>query len=370
MNLAALNASNGNGESIRATVQSNRSIGSTALTVNATTNWPSGTFIATTGTLQANGTLNPVTVQVFYGTASGTAITITSYASGYTDQGSAIGDVVVLKPTTEWANIVAQGVQGVTQFPDNFNNFVESTGGVWTQTSGLVGAMTAGYIWYNGTRTAIAVITAYTFTASKDTYTDFNGTTGAVTYVAVTNGAAEPAVTSGCVRTAKVVTNGSGITSVSQVGYQTLVKSTQLSNPYKFSAYVSAGSQTGATFPVVFQTKILDTGGNYNNSTGVFTAPISGFYQFNAALCLPQSASSGYSTDLYKNSAPYNAPTFRGQAVVPSYTGASVVTTISVSAQLVAGDTMTVGSSYANGGTIIYAPTASNYFQGFLISAS
>jgi hypothetical protein len=140
--------------------------------------------------------------------------------------------------------------------------------------------------------------------------------------------------------------------------------------PYKFSAYVSAGSQTGATFPVVFQTKIFDTGGNYNNSTGVFTAPISGFYQFNAALCLPQSASAGYSTDLYKNSAPYNAPTFRGQAVVPSYTGATIVTTISVLAQLVAGDTMNVGSIYANGGTISYALTGENFFQGFLISAS
>jgi hypothetical protein len=62
------------------------------------------------GTLQANGLLNPATVQVFYGTASGTTITISSFAPGYSDLGNAIGDVVVLKPTTEWANLVSSFV--------------------------------------------------------------------------------------------------------------------------------------------------------------------------------------------------------------------------------------------------------------------
>lgn len=111
MNYNALAASNGAGEAVRATVQSPRAVGSTTITVNATTNWPTGTFIATTGTLQSNGTLNPATVQVFYGTALGTTITITSFAAGYSDLGNAINDVVVLKPSTEWANIVANALQ-------------------------------------------------------------------------------------------------------------------------------------------------------------------------------------------------------------------------------------------------------------------
>lgn len=110
MNYAALAASDGSGEAVRATVQSpGRDVGSSAIPVDATTNWPSGTFIATTGTLQVNNTLT--NAQVFYGTASGTTITITSFAPGYSDLGNSIGDVVVLKPTTEWANIVSAGVQ-------------------------------------------------------------------------------------------------------------------------------------------------------------------------------------------------------------------------------------------------------------------
>ncbi|HUD10273.1 MAG TPA: hypothetical protein VMR28_01225, partial [Candidatus Saccharimonadales bacterium] len=143
---ADLEASDGNGEPIRAAVQAPRSIGSDTLTVNLTTNWPTGTFIATTGTLQSNGTLNPATVQVFYGTCSGATITITNFASGYSDLGNSIGDVVVIKPTTEWANLASQGVQSTTQFPAQFANFVEPAGGVWSTSSGLVGAMTAGNV--------------------------------------------------------------------------------------------------------------------------------------------------------------------------------------------------------------------------------
>ena len=118
--LESLAASDNAGEAAKATVQSPRIIGSTSISVDTTTNWPTGTFIATTGTLQPDGTLNPTTVQVFYGTASGTTITITSFAAGYTDKGNAIGDVVVLKPTTEWANIVAGRLGGAPRMPYYF----------------------------------------------------------------------------------------------------------------------------------------------------------------------------------------------------------------------------------------------------------
>lgn len=220
MNYAALAASDGSGEAVRATVQSpGRDVGSSAIPVDAITNWPTGTFIATTGTLQANGTLDPSTVQVFYGTASGTTVTITSFAAGYTDKGNIAGDVVVIKPTTEWANIASDGILSNIQFPANFANFVEPSGGVWTVSSGLVGTATAGYVWYQGARSAMAAVVAYTFTASKDTYVDYNPSTAAWTYVPETNGTLEPAVTSGCVRIAKVVTGSSTISSISQQAY-------------------------------------------------------------------------------------------------------------------------------------------------------
>jgi len=242
-NYADLVASDGSGEPIRAAVQADRSIGSSTLTVNLTTNWPTGTFIATTGTLLSDGTLNPTTAQVFYGTASGATITITSFAAGYSDLGNSIGDVVVIKPTTEWANLASQGIQSTTQFPAQFANFVEPAGGVWSTSSGLVGAMTAGNVWYNGVRSAMPLITSKTFTASKDTYVDFNPSSSAFTYVAETNGSAEPAVTASNVRVAKVVTEASAISSIAQGQYQTPV-----SNPFStiFSRQVQSYTNTGS----------------------------------------------------------------------------------------------------------------------------
>jgi len=223
-----LEASDGEGEPIRAAVQAPRDIGSSSLTVNLTTNWPTGTFIATTGTLLSSGKLDPTTVQVFYGTCSGATITITSFAPGYTDLGNSIGDVVVIKPTTEWANLASKGVQSTTQFPAQFANFVEPAGGVWSTSSGLIGQATPGNVWYNGVRSVMPLVTSNTFTASKDTYIDFNPSSLAFTYVPETNGAAEPAVTSGCVRVALVVTGASAISSISQVEYNAPVGSAQV----------------------------------------------------------------------------------------------------------------------------------------------
>jgi hypothetical protein len=51
-----------------------------------------------------------------------------------------------------------------------------------------------------------------------------------------------------------------------------------------FNAYapaVTSGSNT-----IIFQTERHDTGGDYNNSTGVFTAPVTGVYQFNFSILM------------------------------------------------------------------------------------
>lgn len=55
-------------------------------------------------------------------------------------------------------------------------------------------------------------------------------------------------------------------------------------NPYKFSVYRNAAWTDGnATFAqVIFDTKNFDTGTNYSTSTGNFTVPVTGYYQFNA----------------------------------------------------------------------------------------
>lgn len=101
-----IRASNGSGDAVKATVTNARVISSTTIQVDATTNWPSK-FIATVGSVDGTGAFVPATVTVFNGTLSGGNIEITSFAPGYTDLGNTPGQIVVLKPTTAWANEMA-----------------------------------------------------------------------------------------------------------------------------------------------------------------------------------------------------------------------------------------------------------------------
>lgn len=105
MSLKHINASNGSGEAVRATITAIRAPLSTTLNVDAVTNWPSY-FIATAGTLQSDGTL--ANALVFFGHLSGSQIIIDTIAPGYVDSlGNSVGQVVLIKPNTPWANNVA-----------------------------------------------------------------------------------------------------------------------------------------------------------------------------------------------------------------------------------------------------------------------
>jgi hypothetical protein len=104
----------------------------------------------------------------------------------------------------------------LNNFRKDFADYVQS-GCVFSQTSGLVGQMTAGVVLIAGTYYAPSSIASHTFTASKDTYCDMT-TAGTVTYVEVANGAAAPALTANSLRIAKVVTSGAAITGVTIIG--------------------------------------------------------------------------------------------------------------------------------------------------------
>lgn len=111
-----IRGSDGNGNASVATVQATRSPMATTIQVNTTANWTS-TFIATMGT--PHTFVDPVTSEQitviseatavdFRGHLDGGNIEIDSIAPGYTDLGSQVGDIIIIKPTTEWANNVAE----------------------------------------------------------------------------------------------------------------------------------------------------------------------------------------------------------------------------------------------------------------------
>ena len=75
-------------------------------------------------------------------------------------------------------------------------------------------------------------------------------------------------------------------TSTGQLGSD--VGPTSVNSPVSFSAYASATINNvtgdGTSYHAVFDTALFNNGGGYATGTGTFTAPIAGYYQFNATL--------------------------------------------------------------------------------------
>jgi hypothetical protein len=110
----------------------------------------------------------------------------------------------------------------VKKYRDESSISFVASGCVWSATSGLNATMTSGVVYTpDGSRHALSTIATRAFTASKDTYVDVT-TAGAVTYSEVANGAAASALATDAIRIAKVVTNGSAVTGVTQTGIDSL----------------------------------------------------------------------------------------------------------------------------------------------------
>lgn len=141
-----------------------------------------------------------------------------------------------------------------------------------------------------------------------------------------------------------------------------------------FSAYKSSVSSnvTGNStfYTVVFDTEYADVGGGYNNSTGVFTAPISGKYLFTART-------------LSQNCSTASAATIKFVATGGEYNFAGIVRpassndfglSITQMISLAAGETCYVRiaiSGEASDRCTVYGGATGNYttFSGFYISA-
>jgi hypothetical protein len=113
--LARIYASNKSGNAATATVQSVRAANATTIAVDTVQDIPTD-FMASMGT--PHTFTDPVTSETITVISEATAVDfaghvdsgnliIDTIAPGYTDAGSAVGDIVVIRPTTQWADNVA-----------------------------------------------------------------------------------------------------------------------------------------------------------------------------------------------------------------------------------------------------------------------
>lgn len=93
--------------------------------------------------------------------------------------------------------------------------FFKAGGTLWSISSGRVGTMNSGVLYYDGQRIPVNAVATKTFTASKDTYVDVSSA-GVVSYKEATIGDTAPVVDPGKTRLAIITTDASNITSIYQ----------------------------------------------------------------------------------------------------------------------------------------------------------
>lgn len=85
-----------------------------------------------------------------------------------------------------------------------------------TATTGLNADISGGDVYITQAGYTITAVTGHAFTASQDTYVDV-GNDGTIDYNAVANGAGAPALAADHIRLAKVVTDGTTITGITDL---------------------------------------------------------------------------------------------------------------------------------------------------------
>lgn len=146
------------------------------------------------------------------------------------------------------------------------------------------------------------------------------------------------------------------------------LNTTAISNPYKFRGYRNSAQNTasGSYTVILCDAEDYDTNNNFDIATnkGRYTAPVSGFYQFNGAGGI--SASSGLTAvevALFKNGVACSYGQISGNT---ASTG-SVQSTVSDMVQLSAGDYMEL-QIYCNATTAMVVGSAAAFFGGYLVS--
>jgi len=319
---------------------------------------------------------------ILYTSKGASTITCPSDGRGWSGTSASAhltGSTVIMASVDEYFEGLADGTLSTDPLRTALaSNFVVS-GGVVAQSAGLVGTFSNIIFYLNGQRYSGSSIANKTYTASKDTYVDVTATSGgavSVTYTEVANNATAPSLAANYLRIAKVVTNGSAITSVVQnpssdgIGnpFRNLgpVTTSSLVNNVKFSVYRNA-AHNSSTSPtkISFDAKLFDTGNNVDITTNIgrFTAPVAGYYHFNALAGNTAATGTVMYAALYKNGVSAKTGDVQTPSVANNRHGVSGLIPLAV------GDY--VEAYFVGGGGSVMATGATDcYFDGFLVSAA
>lgn len=149
--------------------------------------------------------------------------------------------------------------QSTSRNETGIGNFVYS-GVLGSTSANLVLTISAGTAYVLGYRLAISQ-TQQNLTASKDTYIDLDST-GAFTYIPVSNGASAPSVTANSIRIGKAVTNATAITS-----YSDLANRSNAQAPAKSRVFGAEVRYASTTTIKVLPGIVEISGTNYTNTT-------------------------------------------------------------------------------------------------------
>lgn len=289
-----LKASDGSGNANVATVQSSRSSGASTIIVDTVTGINVTGFSGSMGTphtftdpitSETITVISEATAVDFTGHVDGSNLEIDDIAPGYVDNGSEVGDIIIIRPTTQWSDNLAETLEVAHNDDGTLKNDAVTTN----------------------------------------------------------------------------VIDDDAVTAPKVVGIDKSNLTTD-SNPYKFrvrraAAFNSASG--GAPTKIAFDTEDFDTNNNFTG--GTYTAPVAGFYHFNA-FYLMTNPNAYISIRLYKNGALYQM----GQQNFIS--NADVGVTFSDTIQAAASDTFEIyvvtGTAGASSTTTGFQPT----FSGFLVS--
>ena len=209
------------------------------LQCNSLTGWPTASKVHfVTYQIDTNNETIAGTQLDCYGIVSGADITSMTVVDG-TDGGNSVGDVVEMLPTSAWGQDLADAITA-QHSRVGAHTSVTNTGGMTT-----------------------------------DTLTVTSGTTLPAGDIANAD------LATNSVSTVKI--QDDAVTAAKLDGIDKSLLTTD-SNPYKFSAYISATAafSNGVWTTVDALTENFDTNNNLVAATGIYTVPISGFYQLNA----------------------------------------------------------------------------------------